>query len=93
MFGENSGMYMPVAPAQVGGYGGNEKIADLQRQLGEANSARLMETLGNRIVANNEAQTTALEQYLAPKANPAWIVQNPNCCGNQSPYGCGCSFN
>lgn len=71
----------------------DEKIADLQRQLGEANSARLMENLGNRIVANNEAQTTTLEQYLAPKANPAWIVQNPNCCGNQSPYGCGCSYN
>lgn len=71
----------------------DEKIADLQRQLGEANNARLMENLGNRIVANNEAQTTTLEQYLAPKANPAWIVQNPNCCGNQSPYNCGCSYN
>lgn len=42
-----------------------------------------------QILANNEAQTTALEQYLAPVARPAYIVQNPNCCSNQ--YGCnGC---
>ena len=43
-----------------------------------------------QILANNEAQTTALEQYLAPTARPAYIVQNPNCCGNQFGYaGCG----
>lgn len=34
-----------------------------------------------RILANNEAQTTALEQYLAPVPRPAYVVQNPNCCG------------
>lgn len=67
----------------------NEKIADLQRQLGEANSARLMESVGNRIIANNEAQTTALEQYLAPTPRPSYIVPNPNCCPNQQ-GNCGC---
>ena len=37
---------------------------------------------GQRILANE------IEQYVAPKAVPAYIVQNPNCC---SPYtGCGC---
>jgi len=41
--------------------------------------------LGSRILADNAAQTTALEQYLAPTARPAYIVQNPNCCG----YGYG----
>lgn len=42
-----------------------------------------------QIIANNEAQTTALEQYLAPVPRPAYVVQNPNCCGNQFGYG-GC---
>ena len=40
------------------------------------------------IVANNEAQTTALERYLAPTPIPAYMVQNPNCC--QPNFGCGC---
>lgn len=44
------------------------------------------------IIANNEAQTSALERYLAPNPIPAYPVQNPNCCPNQG-YGwggCGC---
>ena len=41
------------------------------------------------IIANNEAQTAALEQYLAPVPRPAYIVQNPNCCANGFGYG-GC---
>jgi hypothetical protein len=40
------------------------------------------------IIANNEAQTAALENYLNPPARPAYIVQNPNCC---APFaGCCC---
>ena len=35
-----------------------------------------------QILANNEAQTVALEQYLAPVPRPAYIVQQPNCCAN-----------
>ena len=42
-----------------------------------------------QIMANNEAQTVALEQYLAPTPRPAYIVQNPNCCPNQFGYSCG----
>lgn len=42
-----------------------------------------------QILANNEAQTTALEQYLAPVPRPAYVVQNPNCCANGFGYG-GC---
>jgi hypothetical protein len=43
------------------------------------------------IIANNEAQTAALEHYLAPTPVPAYPVQNPNCCGmNQFGYNCGC---
>lgn len=42
-----------------------------------------------QILANNEAQTTALEQYLAPVPRPAYMVQNPNCCAQNFGYG-GC---
>lgn len=41
-----------------------------------------------QILANNEAQTVALERYLAPTPVPAYVVQNPNCC--QQNYSCGC---
>ena len=42
-----------------------------------------------QILANNEAQTTAIEQYLAPVPRPAYVVQNPNCCANYGYGGCG----
>ena len=43
----------------------------------------------SQIIANNEAQTVALERYLAPTPVPSYIVPNPNCCPQQ--YGtCGC---
>lgn len=59
----------------------NETIALLRQQLAETRTI-------SSIIANNEAQTTALEQYLAPTPRPAYIVQNPNCC--QQNFGCGC---
>ena len=37
-----------------------------------------------QITADNAAQTAALEQYLAPTPRPAYMVQNPNCCGQQT---------
>ena len=66
----------------------NEKIADLERQLTMANLAASQGAQTARILADNAAQTSALEQYLAPTPRPAWIVQNPNCCAQN--YGCGC---
>lgn len=66
----------------------NEKIADLERQLTMASLAASQNAQTAAILANNEAQTVALEQYLAPVPKPAYIVQNPACC-NQN-YGCGC---
>lgn len=44
-----------------------------------------------QILANNEAQTAALERYLAPNPIPAYVVQNPSCC-NPGYYNgsCGC---
>lgn len=67
----------------------NERIADLERQLTMANLAASQNAQTAQILANNEAQTTALEQYLAPVPRPAYIVQNPNCCSQN--FGCGCS--
>lgn len=67
----------------------NQQIADLQRQLTMANLAASQGAQTAAILANNEAQTAALEQYLAPVPRPAYIVQNPNGCGNTW-NGCGC---
>lgn len=66
----------------------NEKIADLERQLTMANLAASQGAQTSRILADNAAQTVALEQYLNPTPVPAYIVQNPNCCAQN--YGCGC---
>ena len=65
----------------------NEKISDLERQLTMANLAASQTAQTSRILADNAAQTVALEQYLNPVPVPAYVVQNPNCCSNN---GCGC---
>lgn len=64
----------------------NEKIAELERQLTMANLAASQTAQTSRLLADNAAQTVALEQYLNPVPVPAYIVQNPNCCTNN----CGC---
>ena len=66
----------------------DEVIAELRQQINERDRLASNGAMEARIIANNEAQTTALEQYLAPVARPAYIVANPNCC--QQNYGCGC---
>lgn len=66
----------------------NDKIADLQAQLNEANRRASQENQTAQILASQAAQTTALEQYLAPTPRPAYVVQNPNCCTQN--FGCGC---
>lgn len=68
----------------------NERIADLERQLTMANLAASQGAQTAAIIASNEAQTNALEQYLAPVPRPAYIVQNPNGCGCNSVNTCGC---
>lgn len=68
----------------------NERIAQLEHQLTMANLAASQNAQTAAILANNEAQTAALEQYLSPVPRPAYVVQNPNCCGNYYTNGCGC---
>lgn len=67
----------------------NETIAMLRQQLQMAELAASQGAQTAQILANNEAQTAALERYLAPTPIPAYVVQNPNCCGQQS-WSCGC---
>jgi hypothetical protein len=66
-----------------------EKINELQNQLTmaelKANNNLQTQTLLN----DNLAQTAALERYLAPTPIPAYQVQNPNCCTQNT---CGCGF-
>lgn len=66
----------------------NEEIANLRTQINLANLAASQQAQTAAILANNEAQTSALERYLAPVPIPAYIVQNPNGCGYN--VGCGC---
>ena len=65
----------------------NEEIANLRNQLTLANLAASQGAQTAAILANNEAQTNALEQYLAPVPKPAYIVQNPNGCNCGSTCG------
>lgn len=67
----------------------NETIAQLRTELAAERSAASQNAQTAAIIANNEAQTTILEQHLAPTPYPAYIVPNPNCCGQVSPCGCG----
>lgn len=69
----------------------NEKILELQNQLAAAQNQAFIGANTSRILADNAAQTVALEQYLNPTPVPAYVVQNPNCC--QQNTGCGCGNN
>ena len=70
----------------------NEKILELQNQLAAAQNQAFIGANTSRILADNAAQTVALEQYLNPTPVPAYVVQNPNCCQQNAGCGCGNSF-
>lgn len=64
----------------------------LRTQLNLAQLAASQNSQTAQIIANNEAQTAALENYLNPPARPAYIVQNPNCCQNFGYSTCSCNM-
>ena len=66
----------------------NEQIAALQQQLTMSQLAASQNAQTAALIANNEAQTSALERYLSPVPIPAYIVPQGNC-GNVYGYG-GC---
>ena len=68
--------------------------ANLQTQINLANLQASQTAQTARILADNAAQTLALEQYLNPTPIPAYPVANPNCCNQNWGYnncGCGCN--
>ena len=68
----------------------NEEIANLRQQMSMMQLGASQNAQTQAIIANNDLQTAALEQYLAPTPRPAYIVQNPNCCAQNLYGGCGC---
>lgn len=62
---------------------------NLRTQINMANLAQSQTEQTARILADNAAQTVALEQRLNPTPVPAYVVQNPNCCSTNT---CGCGF-
>lgn len=62
--------------------------ANLQTQVNLANMQASQTAQTSKILADNAAQTLALEQYLNPAPIPAYVVQNPNCCAQN--YGNMC---
>ena len=72
--------------------GMQNEIDNLRAAINSANGVASQNAQTAAIIANNEAQTVALERYLAPTPMPAYIVSNPNCCNqNNFGYGCGCN--
>ena len=67
----------------------NEKITELQNRLTMAELRANNNAQTQTLLADNLAQTAALEQYLAPVPRPAYVVQNPNCCSANTGCGCG----
>lgn len=70
--------------------GFKQRNADLLAENSALKFAQSQTAQTAQILANNEAQTAALERYLAPNPVPAYVVQNPNCCGPTF-GGCGCA--
>lgn len=72
--------------------GVKQRNADLLAENSALKFAQSQTAQTAQILANNEAQTSALERYLAPNPVPAYIVQNPNCCATGYYAGsCGCA--
>ena len=61
---------------------------NLRQQLNMAQLASSQNLQTQQILAGQERQANLVEQYVRPVAQPAYIVQNPNCCYPN--YGCGC---
>lgn len=69
----------------------NDTIAQLRSELLYARGQASQDVQTAAIQAGQRALANEVEQYVAPKAVPAYVVQNPNCCGSYN-YGCGCGM-
>lgn len=66
----------------------NDLINQLRSELMYARGQASQDVQTAAIQAGQRALANEVEQYVAPKAIPAYVVQNPNCCSNN----CGCNF-
>ena len=66
----------------------NDIIAQLRSELQYARGQASQDVQTATIQAGQRALANEVEQYVAPRAIPAYVVQNPNCC--YSGYNCGC---
>lgn len=71
----------------------NERIAELQQQLYMKDLAASQTAQTARLLADNAAQTQAVENYIRPPVNPAYIVPNPYASYYGGNAGCGCGGN
>ena len=70
--------------------GMQNQIDSLRSALNDVNGQASQNAQTAQIIANNEAQTVALERYLAPTPVPAYPASQMNYC-NMPNFGCGCS--
>lgn len=66
----------------------NDTINQLRSELMYARGQASQDVQTAAIQAGQRVLANEIEQYVSPKAVPAYIVQNPNCCAPN--YGCGC---
>ena len=65
----------------------NDVIAQLRSELLYARGQASQDVQTAVIQAGQRNLANEVEQYVAPRAIPAYMVQNPNCCSQA--YGCG----
>lgn len=71
--------------------GKDQQIAALTAQLNEANRRASQNDQTAQILAGQRALANEVEQYVLPTPRPAYIVQNPSCCVQNTGCGCGCN--
>ena len=67
----------------------NDTIAQLRSELLYARGQASQDVQTAAIQAGQRALANEVEMYVAPRAIPAYVVQNPNCCANYNTCGCG----
>ena len=67
----------------------DDLIAQLRSRVSALEGAASQTAQTAQLIQDNNAQTAALINRIAPAPVPAYPVQNPNCCAPVS-FGCGC---
>lgn len=67
----------------------NDTIAQLRSELLYARGQASQDVQTAAIQAGQRALANEVEAYVAPRAIPAYVVQNPNCCASYNGCGCG----